>query len=365
MPDRDPHYRFLGACLGGSGATAAQHTRNPRWSWDELVRVAANEMVLSSLQDCIEEHGIALEWPAEVATLFETVRQLNCDRNKHILSDVQAIAGTLNRAGVEPVVLKGVAHLLAGVYPGPSTRFLADFDLLLAESDFSATIQALRREGYSCQEPNPIETMVGNAYPPLWRESSVEIDLHRSLGIGVCGSFLPSSEVLRDSVVHRFGDVSVRLPSPEHLITHHIMHSQMHDRYHERIWPSLRTMYDFKLLQRRFAGEFCWAAIEGRFRKNGQYTALAMYLLQVENVLGIECPVRPVLPVVARLRWWRRGALRRAPYLRLVDPLYLFSAGLKPRTPLSEVLSVPGGTRYLFTKLFTRSFYSRRLANLR
>lgn len=365
MLDAHPHHRFLTACFAGRGDEAAQQVRHPRWNWDEFVRVAANEMVLSSLQDCIEELEMAPELPADVARLFSTVRQLNCERNRRILFDVRAVAGTLKRAGVEAVVLKGVAHVLSGVYRRPSTRFLADLDLLVAESDFAVTVETLKKEGYFCQEANPVELVVGNAYPPLWRESSVEIDLHRRLCLGVCGSFLSSSEVLRDSVIRSFEGLSIRTPSPEHLITHHIMHSQMHDRYRERIWPSLRTLYDFILLQRRFAGEFCWANIEERFRKNGQYAVLAMYLLQVENVLGVECALRPKKPGVTRFRWWRREALRRAPLLRLVDPLYLVSAGLRPRTPLREILSVPGGGRYLLAKLFTRSFYARRIANLR
>jgi hypothetical protein len=356
---------FLGACLGKVGTQSASANRFPQWSWDRLVQTASDEMVLSAMQDSITGIGLAHELPAEVANLFSTVKELNLERNNGILSEMKWVARVFNNVGIEPVVLKGAAHLLSRVYPSPSTRFLNDLDLLLPESDLPVAVKILKSQGYSCQREHPVETTVGNAYPPLWRQGSVEIDLHRSLGLGVCESLLPSSEVLSNSVIQQFDGVRLRIPSPEHLIIHHIIHSQIHEFYPERVRPSLRTMYDMVLLQRRFGGQIDWSAIESRFRKNGQYAVLALYLKQVERVLGLACPLPLRMTGLIKLRWWRRAVLRKVPSLRFVDPLYLFIAGVKPRTPLGEILRVSGGWKFLLAKVFTRSLYARRLAGVK
>jgi len=317
------------------------------------------------MRDSLTLPGLAHELPVDVFNLFLTVKQLNCERNKSILSDLKWISGLFNKVGIEPVVLKGAAYLLLDLYPSPSTRFLGDLDLLLPESDFPAAIKILISQGYSCQNAHPVETIIGNAYPPFRRPHSVEIDLHRSLALGTAKSLLPGSEVLSNSVPKELDGVRLRIPSPEHLIIHHIVHSQIHDFYPQRIKPSLQNMHDMVLLRRRLDSDIDWSAIENRFRRNGQYTALALYLRHVENTFGMAGPLQIRMTGIMQLRWWRRMVLRKAPALRWFDPRYLFMAGVKPRTPLSEVVRAPGGWKYLLGKPFTRSLYARRLAGVR
>jgi hypothetical protein len=346
------------------GARWAQDESDTQCNWDELIRTAANAFVLSSMYDCIQALPARADVPDEIANVFATIRDLNRERNKKILANVREIAAALNRVGIEPVALKGVAQLLAGVYPSLGTRFLNDFDLLVGESDFPVAVETLRELGYSPLDAGPIESAVGHSYPPMSREDSVEVDLHRTLGLGVCSSILPPSDVLRDSTVHEFRGVRIRIPSPEHLVTHQIIHSQIHEAYPERIWPNLRSMYDIILLQRHFGSSIDWAAIENRFGRNGQYPVLAMYLRQVRNLLGLECPVKIQLTGLTRLRWHRRNVLRAAPWLRMADPVYVLRAGLMPRMPVREILGLPGGWKYLTRRVLSKRFYTNLRADL-
>jgi hypothetical protein len=367
MPTDHPYLGFLVVCLGlGEGRDQpVSPRRSPKWNWDKLVQTAANEEILSTMHDALGRLKLIQEVPADVGNLFSTIKELNYERNELILSDLKSICRLLNSVGIEPVVLKGAAYLLTGVYPDPATRYLADLDLLLPASDFSVAIKLLKSQGYCCQSAHPVETIIGNAYPPLFRPHSVEIDLHRGLCLGVGGAVLPSSEVLSSSVLEELDGVRVRIPSPEHLVVHHIVHSQLHDFYRDRIRPSLRNMYDMVLLQDRFGDEIDWLSIEKRFRRKRQYAALGLYLRHVESTMAVASPIPIRMTGLMQLRWWHRAALRRAPGLRWFDPLYLFMAGVKPRTPLREVLSAPGGWKYLLAKPFTKNLYARRLAGVR
>jgi putative nucleotidyltransferase-like protein len=363
MINHNVQLSLLGACLRNEGAYSLDTM--PHWDWENFVQGAAGEMVLSAMHDLFTGLGAVHELPLDVANLFSTVKELNLERNRRILSELKWITGLFNNEGIEPVVLKGAAYLLSGIYPDPSTRFLRDLDLLLPVAQFPPAIKILKSHGYFCQGTHPLDTIIGNAHPPLWRPRSVEIDLHRGLTAGRSKSLLPGSEMWSKSVIHELDGVRLRIPSPEHLTIHHIVHSQIHEFYPERIRPTLRNMYDMVLLQRRFGSEINWSAIEDRFRRNRQYGALALYLRLVETTLGCASPLPIRMTVLTKLRWWRRTVLRRMPALRLVDPLYLYKAGVKPRTPLGEILQAPGGWGYLLSKVLTKSLYARRLARVR
>jgi hypothetical protein len=328
--------------------------------------MACRDKVLPAFHDAALELNITNQLPTEVANLFSVVKDLNTERNQHILSNAKEIAAAFNQAGIQPLLLKGLAHILAGIYPTVGTRYLADVDLLVSENDFNTAVQLLKDLGYRHDVDQPLELFIGHSYPPLHRPNSVEIDLHRTVGLGICSSILPAAEVLANSTVVDVDGTQVRIPSPEHVIVHHILHSQLHDTYRERISPSVRTMYDFVLLQNGFGTVVDLQAIEQRFRRHGKYGALAMYLLRVEQFFGVASPLPLHLDLVTRVCWWRRQLLYKLPFLRFADPLYYWFGGLIPRTRrLREILKRPGGLRYLAQKFVDSRFYDRLRADFR
>ena len=334
--------------------------------WRRFIHTASNELILPSLHRAFTELGLQADLPPEVADFLFSVHQLNGERNRRILDELKSICALLNQNGIEPVVLKGTAHLIAGIYPDQATRFLADIDLLVSGEDFSGTLEALGALGYVSEETDPVEFTIGHAYPPLRRPNSAEVDLHRDLGLGSCRSFLSASEVLSASVRQEFEGVRLRVPCPEHLITHHLMHSQMHDSYRDRIWPSLRSLYDLALLQATFGDIANWKSIESRFSKHKQTNLLVMHFLHAKEVFGFDPPIALGKSAVLALRTLRRKVLRSAPRLRFVDPLYLLRAGFLPRTRrLQEILNVPGGWKYLAKKFVSPKFYARLRSDLR
>jgi hypothetical protein len=152
----------------------------------------------------------------------------------------------------------------------------------------------------------------------------------------------------------------VRIPSPEHLMTHLILHSQMHHGSYDRIWPSLRAMLDLVLVERRFP--IFWDKIRNRFRVHGKTTLLNLHLMQVAKVLGAPLP----FPISGGgVRWWYRQLLWREPRLRYADPFYVYCRIFLDKYHVSKrLLRDPAGLRFVLSTPFRMSFYKRLFAHI-
>jgi Uncharacterised nucleotidyltransferase len=368
---RRNHRPALCHWLAGSAEKAEPMTAS---DWPHFVQWASDSGVLPALQPASDKPPLNLQLPEDIADLLATVHSLNTDRNRTALSQVEQIAAGLNRVGVQPVALKGLANILTEIYPDLGTRYLADIDLLVPENQFPAALAVFHELGYTTRRTDPLEFAIGHSHPPLIRPYSLEVDLHRTVGLGICSSFLPAAELIKHATTHSLQGASLLVPSPTHLVMHHIMHSQMHDVYRERVSPKLRTLHDFFLLHRHFSptapqaqpphAKVDWPAIEAHFRSEGQYATLALYLLEAQASFGIEPPIPLRLTPAIHLRRHRRALLQKRPALRFLDPSYYWFAGFQPRTRrLREILSKPGGLRYLLGKLYKPEFYARLLSD--
>jgi len=332
------------------------------WSdlnWGDLIPIAEEERILPALYARLQEIGISSLLPAEVVNFLSAVEELNLERNRAIFAELATVAALLNEAGIEPVLLKGAAYCLTGVYSNPATRYLMDVDLLISEAELSKGTEVLMQNGFDWDRSDRLGRF-RHHHPPLRRPGGVSFELHHSLGMGICRSLLPASEVLEQAVRHDFDGARVRVPSPDHLMVHLIMHSQFQHPYNERIWTPLRAMYDLVLVKRRFENEIDWSSVEHRFRSAGASGVLAMHLLQVRDVLGEEPPFPIRLNGLTYLRWLRRRLLRALPAVRFLDPIYMYSTVLVRRLQLlRSALDVPGGWRHIVRELCAPNIYKR------
>jgi hypothetical protein len=379
LPKADPHYLFLQACFGAD-VPIGPCLASDRWNWDALIARAAREQVLGALAGRIRELSERLPTPIvvpqDVQEALDAMAEMNRARNKWILSELRTIAGFLNERGIEPVVLKGAAALLSGVYEDLADRYLADLDLLIREGDFEAAIEAFRENGFRCEETNPIELAVGHAYPAMYRENSPEVDVHRYIGLGICRKVLPVSEVWERSVLvtaeapwaehcsfvqgSAFHSVRVRVPRAEHQVIHNILHAQVHDRYRERIWPSLRTFYELERIRQRFRPVLDWVSVRRRFLRHGIVAPMELHLGDAAKVAGFLFPYSRRISALTRLRRAHRKALRGAPRARYIDPIYVVqSAFLQRMRRVGDIAGRPGGWLYLTQKPFTSRFIAR------
>ncbi len=369
MPRPDRYYKFLSTCLSG---TAQPHPEelireinSPDWDWEHLVRIAAGEKVLPTLYGRMRELGVASQLPADISEFFCALEELSFERNQAILAELAAVGTLLNSIGIEPVLLKGSAYLLSGVYSDIASRLLADIDLLVPSAALLSVVDVLRRSGYEEDYRDPFPSL-SHHHPMLRRSNGPGLELHHTLGLGVCPAILSATEMLSNSQPHEFRGARFRLPSPAHLVTHQIMHSQVHHHYSERIWPSLRTMYDLSLTASHFGDAINWSSVQDRFRQNRRSAIFTLHLSIIRDVLGTDVPGVAIKGALTRLRWHRRKALRSFPALRCLDPAYLFSSTVPWRVGrLRHMLKAPGGIRHALMTPLRRSFYQHLMQELK
>lgn len=336
---------------------------NPDFDWESLIARASKEAVLPALHHRLaEKTQLPSHVSPEVLNCLVVVAELNRERNAQILSQLREVSEALNTDGLQPVVLKGLAYLLAGAYDDPADRYLADIDILVPQAHVRTAVKALERIGYQRDEDDLIDGF--RHHETVYRAGSLPVELHHSIGLGVCNKLLPASEIVAASSLIEWRGVQLRLPSPDHLVTHLIAHSQLVHPYRERIWPPLRALVDLSVLQQRFAASLDWSFIEHRFRSQAQYTTLALHLLQAQQSLAIHPPIHVSLSWSARLRWQRRQFLRRIPVLRFLDPLFVASAAAGRRSRILRNMLLSGGCKRLVKRLCQFSFYRQAISEI-
>lgn len=357
MSASDPYARFLLQCLRGEAASLPS---DPGWKWEKFIEVASAEALVPAIYGLFQKQNLLDRLPLDLADFFFAARELNRERNNEIAERIAILACALNQVGIEPLLLKGAAYLLCGVYPDRGDRFLVDIDFLVAKDDIPAALEVLSRHGYSFERADPIDHATNHTFAVFSRSDSMTVDLHQTVGLGASSEVLPSSGILARSEPVAITNSRVRVPCPADLITHHILHSQVHELYRDRIWTPLRSLYDLGLLERRFESEIDWSAIADRFKRRRLYGSLMLYLMLAEQQIGTPRPFAFHPGPITMLRWWHRQLLRRMPQLRFVDPFWFYSAGVEPRIRrLRSILQEPGGIRYLLRKLFSIDFFLR------
>ncbi len=355
MPHDHRYFRSIAALLSG----VAPERRLPNWDWEQWIRTATEEGILAALHGCVQP----FEFPTEIVDFLAGIEQLNTERNAQLLAEIRSQAALLNTAGIQPVLLKGGAYLLNGVYANPGRRYIADIDLLLANEDLPAANSLFQNAGYQADLSDPMRA-IRHHIPPLIQNGRFRVELHHSLTIGKARHFLPAAEVLAASKPCDLGGAIVKLPCPEHLMTHLILHSQLHHLYTERIWPTLRSLYDLVLIQQRFGADVNWPAIQKRFRENGKRGILETHLRQVHSTLGMDLRGKSE-EVWTHMRWLHRRTLWRIPQLRFVDPAYLYSSLIEPKINLGrEMMKTQGGWQYILGTPFRAAFYRKLVADL-
>jgi hypothetical protein len=278
----------------------------PRAAWEELIGAARAHVVIPSLAWSSRGNRSV---PAPLRSYLDAALRLNGKRNERLSNQIEQVAGALNAIDIEPILLKGAAHLLGGIYPSPAARLMSDLDVLVPQARGREAFAAMQAIGFVVDAPIPCD----HHHFPAMRHSdtNIVIELHTRLLHTMSDPIVPVSWVYEQSQRLPFRGVRVKIPSPTILIGHNVVHDQLNHERYARKQIELRQLLDFAIIRARHEQDIDWAELDRRFCSVGLGHVLATYLRYDEALFHQRMPAIGSAP--------RRHAMRR---LRLVmeDP---------------------------------------------
>jgi hypothetical protein len=208
------------------------------------------------------------------------------------------ILDSLEKRGVEAMLLKGCGALLGKLHRGAGVRMLRDIDLMVRPQDLPNTLDALHALGYRVDRRFPDGH---HAHAELRRpHDPAALDLHVEL---VDPKYLlGAEEVWTRSERHEYEGVVWRAPCPTDFVFHNILHAQVHflgDFYRGVL--DLHQLYDLAVAVRRFGGAIDWPFIEARLEAHRLRRPLQTYLLAAGYFFGTPWPLAARPDIASRL----------------------------------------------------------------
>jgi Uncharacterised nucleotidyltransferase len=279
-----PTWLVLGQALGhepGAASGGVAPAVGPV-DWPLLAALASHHLVTPALQ--LQFKQVAGPLDRELHGYFAVMRSLNRARNRRIRAQLEHLVGALNAVGIEPVLLKGMAHLLLGLYADDADRVIGDIDLLVARENCDAALAVLLEAGYA-PHAGELEHAHLHHYPPVAADGSEAwVELHKAAS--PYHRALPTPALIRRARRIRIGSGWAAAPCPEDLLVHNIVHSQLHNRGFWSAEFALREAYDLVLLARHFGDELDWPRLAARIDADVGKHVAGFYVRRAHRLLG-------------------------------------------------------------------------------
>jgi hypothetical protein len=240
--------------------------------WERIIGHASAQYVLPALAAAMKDLAL-VEPQTELGAFLEAVHAANLERNSAFRAELATAVGILNRAGIEPGLLKGAIRLADGLYPDHGWRVLRDLDLLVPAAAIRDALRAFQEAGYlSCESDKELRREGG----------ACQIDVHRELFFSPRQiRLLQGAEVLDSARVVEFAGGRARIPSIEHQLVHLVAHGQIRHLGHALGRISLRDRLEAAALVQW--GQADWAAVFNRFAAVGYRRPLLSLLLSLND----------------------------------------------------------------------------------
>ena len=292
--------RVLAERLRGCAPSEELRTivRAPGVDWQRVVGHASAQLILPAFAAALRDLELTEALDQELCAFFDAVHAANKERNSELRDELAAAVGVLNRADIEPVLLKGAIRLVDELYPDLGWRMLRDLDLLLPEPRWKHGIEMLQRAGYDL-------TSTGDAKAAVLRRRGgpVTIDLHKELFATPRGArLLRSEEVLHHARPVALGKAAMRLPSVLHQIVHLVGHSQLSHHCHAYGRIDLRDRLEAAALACWTGKPVDWEVVVARFAAAGYRRPLLSFLLALRDGTLLTVPALGKIDMLTALQ---------------------------------------------------------------
>jgi len=254
---------------------------SPDLNWAYFFAQARSEGVVSLVYKKLSEiNGAESLIPEDTWRKLESSYYTVATRNISLSGKLTTILESFNQAGIEVIILKGMA-LLHTIYANTALRPMYDIDILIHGKDFPSVESKLKGLGYSNSA----------SYPEDFHKDSMMVDVHwelmnvtriKSRGRSHC---IDLNEVWNNSIAVEIDGEKARVLSPEYCLMDLCLHLAFHHGLQGLMWFSdiarLIEHYKNRMDWHKFIGK----SIEYKIAKPVYYV-----LFYVKSVLGQDMP---------------------------------------------------------------------------
>jgi Uncharacterised nucleotidyltransferase len=198
--------------------------------WQRVLHLSSSYLVAPILRRAYQEHGLVSSLPADVVEFLDAVYTLNLESNLRYQDQLAQLIQALNNTGVRPLLLKGAATLVGGLYPKPGERMIGNIDVLIPPAKLARPVEHLCAAGYqpvAAEGELPKTEDYGlkhHHYPAIYSldwPAPVELHVH-PVHLPVA-RLLGSEEVVRDAMPLNWRGGDCLLPSSTHFVMHNVI----------------------------------------------------------------------------------------------------------------------------------------------
>jgi len=247
---------FIGNCLSLAvqperKAEIKQMLESGSVDWQQLVYHASNQLVLPALFLNLQRNDLLDSIPEDLALYLEDITKQNRIRNQAILNQIKGINHLLTPAGINPVYLKGTAHLLCGLYQDIAERMLSDVDFILNEKEATQAWDLLIENGYKKHNELSVTGFgLHRHLIELVKDNEVaSVEIHTRLFDDKQHRNLNFSHL--ETEIQKLPDPEAFIPSVKQQILHNILNVQSNDKASKEPKVLLRNSYDLLLLSQK------------------------------------------------------------------------------------------------------------------
>jgi len=232
--------------------------------WEELIHQARRANLLSRIAHDLSDLGWLGRVPPGPRAHLDAALIVGAAQVEAVQREVAFLREALDPIGVDVVLLKGAAYLIAGL-PAARGRVFSDVDILVPRQALPQVENALRLHGWIATHHNAYDERYYRKWmhelPPLLHATRrTALDVHHAI-LPVTARLKPDSAKFLAASIPIGDDPKLRVLSP----TDMVLHSATHLFQNEDLTQGLRDLADLDGLLRHFGGrpEF-WEALLGR-----------------------------------------------------------------------------------------------------
>ncbi len=212
--------------------------------WDSVVKFSSNQVVVPSLYYNLKEAQLLQLLPEGLEYYFEEISNGNKQRNEALVKQANHLVSILDKHKIKFVFLKGMAHILEGLYLDLGERMVSDIDFLVNEDQVDKVAELLKEEGYTRLSEEGLLYKSRHYARLVHKDFIGALEIHWNVLDDKHASKL--SPDLLFSSKQKIGNYYV--PSYAHQALHNMLNAQVNDNSYKTGIILLRHVYDGFLL---------------------------------------------------------------------------------------------------------------------